>query len=355
MRQQQQPSPAQAVDTDIEALLAALEDDAAAATSPVKQQAAASKKKKKETAAQREAKKQQKLRLQRLQEQQQKQRSAGSSRSGSEADDGNGQAVVRQLAAAGATSTEADAGAAETLAGAHAAAEAGSKTEDATAELQAHDTAAVRVWGHVAAAGVEAEEVAAAGMQAAGGSGEQSTWQQGLVGTSPVHQSPLGFDGSLYGADVWQETAQAKQDDGKQGRAGTAKQRRAAGSGHAVQSLAVPQQLVQQPQSAVAQQQQEMPILPHAMLEALAAAAASRATATSPPAGILRAARPAPAGSSPSSGQKGPKLCMLCGERRSNMLLMPCKHMVLCDACADVDSCPSCGQQCKQRVKVHQP
>jgi hypothetical protein len=62
------------------------------------------------------------------------------------------------------------------------------------------------------------------------------------------------------------------------------------------------------------------------------------------------------AGSSKPSGSafKAHKLCVSCGERRSNVLLMPCKHMVLCDSCADVDSCPSCGQPCKQRVRVHQ-
>jgi hypothetical protein len=54
----------------------------------------------------------------------------------------------------------------------------------------------------------------------------------------------------------------------------------------------------------------------------------------------------------PSGDAQAHKLCVSCGERRSNVLLMPCKHVVLCDACADVDSCPICGEPCKQRIKV---
>jgi hypothetical protein len=63
-----------------------------------------------------------------------------------------------------------------------------------------------------------------------------------------------------------------------------------------------------------------------------------------------------PAGSSktPAGGSKETKPCLSCGQRRRNVLLLPCKHIVLCDACADVDSCPSCGKLCTQRIRVHQ-
>jgi hypothetical protein len=50
---------------------------------------------------------------------------------------------------------------------------------------------------------------------------------------------------------------------------------------------------------------------------------------------------------------RGPKLCTSCSQRRRSVLLLPCKHMLLCDACADVESCPSCGMPCKQRIKLH--
>jgi hypothetical protein len=44
-----------------------------------------------------------------------------------------------------------------------------------------------------------------------------------------------------------------------------------------------------------------------------------------------------------------------CGQRRRNVLLLPCKHVVLCDACADVDSAQavvchaSNGSRCTSR------
>jgi hypothetical protein len=151
----------------------------------------------------------------------------------------------------------------------------------------------------------------------------------------------------------------------------------------AAQQMAVPPQPVQQPQKPLHQQsmqhqQQEMPGLPGAMMAALAgraqptpAAAAAAATSAgslecrrgatagrvplvSTPNGALPSVRPAGSSNPTAGGVKGSKLCVSCGQQRRNVLLLPCKHMLLCDACADVDSCPSCGKSCTQRIKVHQ-
>jgi hypothetical protein len=51
---------------------------------------------------------------------------------------------------------------------------------------------------------------------------------------------------------------------------------------------------------------------------------------------------------------KGPRLCLSCGQQPSNILLMPGRHIVLCDACTDVYNCPRCGRLCEQYIKVHQ-
>jgi hypothetical protein len=422
-QQKQQKQAAHAGNADIQALLAALRDDAA--TSPASQNVAASKKKKKETAAQREAKKQQKLRLQRLQEQQQ-QRSTGSSRSGSDADDGSGGVVGRHLAetlaaalaepgTSAVTQGDADAGAVGDVMAADWA--AGPETDDATTARATGDGSAAPEEG----------QLAAAGKKAGAGSREQSSSQQVQTGTQPPpgSQSDCCLH-SLYETQVWQDTAQEMPQGREQVKAGTAEQmphavQGAAGALYQVQQLAAPPQPLQQPQVVehAFQQHQEFPSMPQVMMEVLSAAARSTsasfshtrgssvraamgagqqepaapgvvedskqlrqqqarqhqqtrqcgrgavaaaagiaaiaardAPTTSPPlVGMLHVVKPA--GSSPSSGVKGPKLCVSCGLRRRNMLLMPCEHMVLCNACADVDSCPSCGQPCKQRVKVH--
>jgi hypothetical protein len=51
---------------------------------------------------------------------------------------------------------------------------------------------------------------------------------------------------------------------------------------------------------------------------------------------------------------RGPRLCLSCGQQPSNILLMPCRHIVLCDACIDTVSCPRCGRPCEDYIKVHQ-
>ncbi|KAF6261822.1 hypothetical protein COO60DRAFT_1678960 [Scenedesmus sp. NREL 46B-D3] len=53
--------------------------------------------------------------------------------------------------------------------------------------------------------------------------------------------------------------------------------------------------------------------------------------------------------------------CIVCMERLRDVLLLPCKHLVLCSGCAEqlegrgaLGSCPYCRQPCAQRVRVHQ-
>ncbi|KAF6261821.1 hypothetical protein COO60DRAFT_1499658 [Scenedesmus sp. NREL 46B-D3] len=54
------------------------------------------------------------------------------------------------------------------------------------------------------------------------------------------------------------------------------------------------------------------------------------------------------------------KKCIVCMERLRDVLLLPCKHLVLCSGCAEqlegrgaLGSCPYCRQPCAQRVRVH--
>jgi hypothetical protein len=84
------------------------------------------------------------------------------------------------------------------------------------------------------------------------------------------------------------------------------------------------------------------------------ASAAGKGTADTAVAGTAAAAGGAAAG-------KGPRLCVVCSQRRRNVLLMPCNHMVLCEPCADslhgqgkLSSCPHCSKPVKQRIRVHQ-
>jgi hypothetical protein len=52
--------------------------------------------------------------------------------------------------------------------------------------------------------------------------------------------------------------------------------------------------------------------------------------------------------------------CIVCMDRLRDVLLLPCKHLVLCSGCAEqmegrgaLDSCPYCRQACSKRVRVH--
>jgi hypothetical protein len=119
-----------------------------------------------------------------------------------------------------------------------------------------------------------------------------------------------------------------------------------------------------------------VPALPRAMMAALAGATQpSPPPAAVAPAGDAAYGRVAKAVGAPTSsrpdaplqtsrlegsskatagGAKYVKLCVSCGQRRRSVLLLPCKHMLQCDACADVDSCPQCSKPCTQRIRVHQ-
>jgi hypothetical protein len=91
-------------------------------------------------------------------------------------------------------------------------------------------------------------------------------------------------------------------------------------------------------------------VQPVAMQPAAAAAAAAGKAA-----GLGAAAGDA------GGGSKGPKLCLVCAQRRRNVLLIPCRHLVLCAECAEqlhgqgqLSSCPHCKKPCKQHIRVHQ-
>lgn len=78
-----------------------------------------------------------------------------------------------------------------------------------------------------------------------------------------------------------------------------------------------------------------------------------------PTAGVKAAA--GTAAGDQAGGGKGPKLCLVCAQRRRNVLLIPCRHLVLCAECAEqlhgrgqLTSCPHCKKPCKQRIQVHQ-
>jgi hypothetical protein len=93
---------------------------------------------------------------------------------------------------------------------------------------------------------------------------------------------------------------------------------------------------------------------PAAAAPVAALGAAGKGTADTAVAG------PAAAGGAAAVG-KGPRLCVVCSQRRRNVLLMPCNHMVLCEPCADrlhgqgkLSSCPHCSKPVKQRIRVHQ-
>jgi hypothetical protein len=61
------------------------------------------------------------------------------------------------------------------------------------------------------------------------------------------------------------------------------------------------------------------------------------------------------------SGVQTRKKCIVCMDALRDVLLLPCKHLVLCSGCAQqmegrgaLDSCPYCRQACVTRVRVHQ-
>jgi hypothetical protein len=56
--------------------------------------------------------------------------------------------------------------------------------------------------------------------------------------------------------------------------------------------------------------------------------------------------------------QKKSNECVVCYDRESNVILIPCGHLALCEECSKVSSvskCPVCRSNIQQRVKVYTP
>lgn len=54
--------------------------------------------------------------------------------------------------------------------------------------------------------------------------------------------------------------------------------------------------------------------------------------------------------------QKENRLCVICQEGEKSVVLFPCRHMCLCDACSqheDLEQCPLCRRPIVQRISVY--
>lgn len=46
-------------------------------------------------------------------------------------------------------------------------------------------------------------------------------------------------------------------------------------------------------------------------------------------------------------------LCCVCMERERNIVLMDCKHLVLCENCSTgISKCPICNKNAKEKIKI---
>jgi len=47
------------------------------------------------------------------------------------------------------------------------------------------------------------------------------------------------------------------------------------------------------------------------------------------------------------------QICEACHKNKKSCLLLPCKHLCICDECSvkDISSCPSCGQVVEKKVE----
>ena len=55
------------------------------------------------------------------------------------------------------------------------------------------------------------------------------------------------------------------------------------------------------------------------------------------------------------SGDPGERLCVICQEHEKSVVLLPCRHMCLCDKCsslAAVTSCPLCRRNIDHKINV---
>jgi RING finger protein 26 len=52
---------------------------------------------------------------------------------------------------------------------------------------------------------------------------------------------------------------------------------------------------------------------------------------------------------------KEQRLCVICQEKEKGVVLLPCRHMCLCDACAKHDElkqCPLCREKILHKISV---
>ena len=55
---------------------------------------------------------------------------------------------------------------------------------------------------------------------------------------------------------------------------------------------------------------------------------------------------------------KGQRMCVICQEREKTVLLMPCRHLCLCNACGSVENhriknCPLCRREIVSKLDVY--
>jgi hypothetical protein len=115
------------------------------------------------------------------------------------------------------------------------------------------------------------------------------------------------------------------------------------------------------------QQQQQKQVVASSAQHASAAVAASNSSALLPSAtGAPGSASSTAAAASgtlvrrAAKSQRKKEKCIVCLDAPRDVLLLPCKHLVLCSGCAEqmegrgaLGSCPYCRQACVQRVRIH--
>jgi hypothetical protein len=46
--------------------------------------------------------------------------------------------------------------------------------------------------------------------------------------------------------------------------------------------------------------------------------------------------------------------CLVCGKEKRNVLMLPCRHNLLCSNCADpLQHCPTCRSEVQEKVKIY--
>lgn len=55
-------------------------------------------------------------------------------------------------------------------------------------------------------------------------------------------------------------------------------------------------------------------------------------------------------------GQDEQRLCVICQERDKSVVLLPCRHLCICDQCAEYDQlrvCPLCRRDIESKFAVY--